>query len=162
MVIGKIQIDSLLSSSIAHPYFQELLSCRMPKTITQTITFKNQKVSALYSMFLDGKLHARITGGVAARISAKEGSKFSTHGGYINGRNLQLIRNKLIVQSWKASDWSREDIDSTLVLVFVQKGNNAVILMTHANVPDKHAWNIKSGWTHFYWQPWKNYLKTLK
>jgi len=132
----------------------------MPKTITQKIVFKNQKATALYAMFLDSKQHAMITGGNSAKISDKEGAKFSAHDGYCFGKNLQLVKNKLIVQSWRASDWSKEDIDSTFILSFEQKGKDAVLTMVHANVPDNQAANFKSGWDDFYWKPWKAYLMT--
>lgn len=130
----------------------------MPKTITQTVTFKNQKAAALYSMYLDSKLHTMITGGAAAKINAKEGSSFSAHGGYCFGKNLQLVKDKLIVQSWRAADWDKNDMDSTFILSFEQKGKDAVITMVHANVPDNQAAGVKSGWTDYYWKPWKEYL----
>ncbi len=134
----------------------------MPKTLTQKVVFKNQKAAQLYAMYLDSKLHTLITGGNAAKITAKEGAKFSAHDGYCFGKNLQLVKDKLIVQSWRGSDWNKDDIDSTFILEFVQDGNDAVINMVHANVPDRHAAGIKTGWTDFYWKPWKTYLNSLK
>jgi activator of HSP90 ATPase len=132
----------------------------MPKTLTQTITFKNQKASSLYAMFLDSKQHTMLTGGVAAKMSSKVGAKFAAHGGYIKGKNLQLVKNRLIVQSWRSRDWTANDLDSTFILAFEQKGKDVVLTMVHANIPDKQAAGIKTGWTHFYWRPWKEYLST--
>jgi activator of HSP90 ATPase len=134
----------------------------MAKTITQKVVFKNTDADVLYSMFLDSKHHTAITGGVPAKISAKEGAKFSVHEGYITGKNLQLVKNKLIVQSWYGSDWTKDDVDSTFILLFEQKGKDAVINMVHANIPDEHADSIKQGWNDYYWKPWKNYLASLK
>ncbi len=133
----------------------------MPKTITQSVTFKNQKVSDLYAMFLDSKHHTLLTGGNDAKISAKEGAMFSAHGGYITGKNLQLIKDRLIVQSWYGTDWAKSEMDSTFILSFQQKGKDVVINMVHANIPDKNVAGIKSGWTDYYWKPWKNYLRAL-
>ena len=134
----------------------------MPKTITQKITFKNVTPSVLYSQFLDSKHHSALTGGEPAKISAKEGSKFSVWGEYITGKNLQLIKDKLIVQSWYGSDWAKDDLDSTFILQFEQKGKDTVVNMTHANIPDKQADDIKKGWTDYYWTPWKSYLSSMK
>ena len=134
----------------------------MAKTITQSVTFKNAKVSTLYSMFLNPKEHEALTGGNPAKISAKEGAKFSVWGDYITGKNLQLIKDKLIVQAWLGSDWDKSEIDSTFILLFEQKGKDAVIHMTHANIPDKQAKGIKDGWTEYYWAPWKAYLASKK
>jgi len=30
--------------------------------------------------------------------------------------------------------------------------------MVHANIPDKEAGGIKSGWNDYYWTPWKTHL----
>ena len=133
----------------------------MPKTITQKVVFKNAKASVLYSMYLDSRHHTKLTGNNPARISAKEGAKFSAHGGYCWGKNLQLVKDKLIVQSWRAADWSKSDMDSTFILSFEQNKNDAVLNMIHANVPDNQAAPLKDGWNEFYWRPWKKYLSGL-
>lgn len=129
----------------------------MPKTIVQKVVFKNTTAKALYDLYMDAKKHSLVTG-AAAKISATEGSKYSAHGGYINGKNLQLVKDKLIVQSWKAQDWDKEDIDSTFIIFLEPKGKDVILHMTHANVPDKHSAGVKSGWNDYYWKPWKKYL----
>ena len=141
--------------------FHLLNTYKMARTITQKIKFKNQKVSDLYAMFLESKSHRKITGGNAAKISAKEGARFTAHNGYCFGKNLQLVKNRLIVQSWRGSDWSGDDMDSTFILSFSQHGRDAVLTMVHANVPDKQAAGVRSGWYDFYWKPWKEYLKSI-
>mgnify|MGYP003336434432 CR=1 FL=1 len=130
----------------------------MPKTITQKIIFRNAKVSDLYSMYLDSREHTKLTGNNTAKISPKEGAAFSIYDGYSWGKNLQLVKDKLIVQSWRASDWKKTDIDSTLIFSFEQHNNDTVITMIHANVPDNQAAALKNGWNEFYWKPWKKYL----
>src|SRR5258706_13765951 len=102
----------------------------MSKTITQKIVFKNSKASELYSMFLDSRQHTKLTGNNPSKISAKEGAKFSAHGGYCWGKNLQLVKDKLIVQSWRAAGWKKNNMASTFILSFDQNKNNAVLSMT--------------------------------
>jgi activator of HSP90 ATPase len=133
----------------------------MAKTIQQKIVFKNSTPEALYRCFLNPKQHALIIGG-PVKISAKEGSAFSAYNGWCYGQNLQLIKNKLIVQSWRAADWSEEDVDSTLVLLFEMKGKDALLEMVHANVPDRHAAALSAGWKQFYWNPMKDLLALKK
>ena len=133
----------------------------MVKIIVQKIVFSNIKASKLYDMYLDSKQHSAITG-EPATIKAKEGSKYSGYDGYHYGKILQLIKDKLIVQSFTAIDWNKKDVDSTLILLFEQDGKDAIIYMTHANVPDIQESAINTGWKEFYWNPWKMYLKTLK
>ena len=75
----------------------------MAKTINQKVVFKNTTTKALYDLYMDAKKHTLIAG-APCTISAKEGSKYSVHNGYITGKNLQLIKDKLIVQTWRAMD----------------------------------------------------------
>lgn len=141
--------------TVLHSQFQN--TNPMAKTIQQKVVFKNTTPEVLYRLYMNEKLHAQLTGG-AVEISGKMGAAFSAYDGYCWGRNLQLVENKLIVQSWRASDWNDEDVDSTFILLFESKGGDAVLTMVHANVPDKQAKALSDGWNEFYWKPWKNYL----
>lgn len=129
----------------------------MAKTITQKVIFKNTPAAVLYDIYMDPRKHSAVIGG-AVTIAPKEGTAFAAHGKYITGKTLQLIKNKLIVQSWRASDWGKAELDSTFILRFEQVGKDGVITMVHANIPDKHVKSIKDGWNKFYWHPWKEYL----
>src|SRR5213075_1544174 len=129
----------------------------MAKNINQKIVFKNTTQKALYDLYMDSKKHSVATG-APAKLSAKEGGKYSVHGGYITGKNLQLIKNKLIVQTWRAEGWGKDDADSTFIILLEPTGKNVVLHATHANVPDKHAASIDAGWHKHYWEPWKKYL----
>ena len=133
----------------------------MVKTITQTVLFKQATPQVLYKLYMDAKLHTAVTS-AEAKITDEEGTDYSAHDGYINGKNLQLVKNKLIVQSWKGSDWKKSDLDSTFILVFEKQGEDTSVIMTHANIPEEHAKDIKDGWNQFYWKPWKEYLAKKK
>ena len=129
----------------------------MAKTIVQKVVFKNTVPKALYELYIDAKKHSTVTGAPAI-ISTKEGTKFSAHGGYITGKNLQLVKDKLIVQAWRAEDWQKSDIDSTFIINLEQDGKDVILHAIHANLPDKHADEINKGWHDYYWKPWKKYL----
>jgi len=131
------------------------------KTLTQKILFKNTTPEELYEMYMDAKLHSMLTGNTA-KITKKEGAKFTAYGNYIEGKNLQLVPGKLIVQSWRGSDWKKSDLDSIFMLQFEKKGKDAVLNMVHANIPDNEADGIKNGWNDFYWTPWKAHLSGKK
>ncbi len=132
----------------------------MAKTILQTVVFKNTTSETLYDIYMDSKKHSKATGGTA-KIFTKIGSPYSAWDGYINGKTFQLVKGKMIVQSWRSSDFKSSDLDSTLILSFEKKGNDAIVSMVHANVPDHKYTSLKSGWNDFYWKPWKKYLSPL-
>ena len=129
----------------------------MTKTITQKIVFKNTSTKILYEMYMDSKKHTIATG-APAKLSEKIGGNYSAHGGYITGKNLQLEKNKTIVQTWRAMGWDTDDVDSIFIINLSQKGKDAILEMVHALVPEKHADSIKKGWNAHYWRPWKQYL----
>lgn len=129
----------------------------MPKTIVHQVLFKNTTAGKVYNLYMDPKKHSEISG-APARISGKEGARYSFHSGYITGRNLHLVKNKLIVQSWRGSDWTSRDADSTFIIHLEQKGKNVSLVATHANVPSKHAGHLSKGWYSHYWNPWKRVL----
>lgn len=99
-----------------------------------------------------------ISTGAPAIISPKEGGRYSAHDGYIKGENLQLIKNRLIIQIWRAVDWDKKEVDATFVIYLEQKENDGVLHVTHANVPDSEYDGINKGWHQYYWEPWKKYL----
>jgi activator of HSP90 ATPase len=131
------------------------------KTLTQKVLFKNTTPGQLYELYMDAKLHTLVTNH-ATKISKEEGAPFSAFRGSLSGKNLKLVPGKLIVQTWRANDWKKSDLDSIFMLQLEKNGKDAILTMVHANLPDNQAEAIKSGWTDFYWTPWKAYLAGKK
>lgn len=128
----------------------------MAKTIVQTVDF-SVPPETLYSLYTDSKKHAAATG-ADTNISTKVGGKCEAFNGSLTGTTLGSIRNRLFVQTWRSDDWTPDQADSILMLVFEKKGKGAQLTMVHANIPDEHYPGIKTGWTDYYWTPWKQYL----
>jgi activator of HSP90 ATPase len=126
-------------------------------TIVQKVLFKNTTRESLYKLYMNAKMHSIITDG-PVEISEKVGSSFNAFGGYIKGKNLQLIKNQLIVQSWRGADWDPKDSDSAFLLSLEQKGNDVMLNMIHANVPDGKEKDLDKGWYDHYWNPWKQHV----
>jgi activator of HSP90 ATPase len=128
----------------------------MPKTIVQTVTF-SASPQELYSLYVNSKKHSAATGS-NARISGKVGGSCEAYDGSLTGTTLGNIRNRLFVQTWRSDDWSPEQADSILTLMFEKHGKGGRLTMVHANIPDEHYPGIKTGWTDYYWTPWRRYL----
>src|SRR5688500_2157000 len=101
----------------------------MNKVIEQTVQFDATTAKELFDIFLTAKKHAAIHGGAEAKISKREGAKFSLLNGNLKGRNLMVIPNKMIVQSWRGNVWKKDDLDSILTLVFSNTKGGAQIEM---------------------------------
>lgn len=129
----------------------------MFKTIVQHVLFKNTTPKQLYDLYMDEKKHSMATG-APANITATEGSSFSAHNGYITGKNFQLIKDRLIVQTWRAQSWSSDYIDSTFIIYLKPQSEDVLLHAVHANVPDNAMESLNAGWHKMYWEPWKLYL----
>jgi uncharacterized protein YndB with AHSA1/START domain len=108
-------------------------------------------------MYLDPVEHAAFTG-APVTISARAGAVFRAFNDVLEGTILQLVPKRLIVQSWRSPHWGPDDIDSTLILAFLEEGDGARIELTQVNVVEKDFAGVSQGWEKFYWTPWRAYL----
>jgi uncharacterized protein YndB with AHSA1/START domain len=129
----------------------------MPRTIQQHVTFRVSP-DRLFDTYVSTRKHSAATG-AKATMSRKVGGRFMAHAGHIHGRNLAIGPKRLIVQSWRAANWKKTDLDSILVLVFSPVRGGGRVTMVHANVPDANAASINRGWHTHYWKPWRLYLR---
>jgi activator of HSP90 ATPase len=132
----------------------------MLKTIEQSVRF-SASAHQLYEIYLDPVRHAQVTG-APVKISGKPGSKFSAFDGMLSGATLATIPGHLIVQRWRSSEFRKTDIDSVLVLTFVQERKHGRIDLVHVNVPAHDYAGVKSGWPKYYWKPLNAYLKSRR
>jgi len=133
----------------------------MTTVIEQTVAF-SATPAKLYELFMDSAKHTAATG-MPAKISRKVGGKWSAFSGMILGKNLSLIPNRMIVQSWRSAEWKKADPDSVLVVSFEKTANGgAQVHLVHVGVPEYDHAGVTQGWVKFYWEPWKAYLASRK
>jgi activator of HSP90 ATPase len=106
---------------------------------------------------MDSKKHSEFTGSDAC-ISRKVGARFTVYGGEIEGKNLELVPDRKIVQSWRYGDWPEGHYSRvTFLLQEVKEGTR--LTFTQRGVPDEHYDDIAQGWRDYYWAPMKEMLK---
>ena len=132
----------------------------MTPTIEQSVTFKSTPAE-LYELFMDSKKHAAATG-APAKVSRKVGGKWSAFSGMILGKNLALLPNRMIVQSWRSSAWKASDPDSILVLRFQKAKGGATVFLAHVGVPPYDHKGVTEGWRKYYWETWEEYFQKRK
>jgi len=120
---------------------------------------KSFSVSAetIYNAWLDSTEHAAMTGG-AANCSKQEGEKFSAWDGYITGKNIQLIPNSTIIQSWRTADFADDQVDSQIKISLEDTNKGCTLILTHTNIPDGQP-DYKKGWNEHYSEPMEDYFK---
>jgi uncharacterized protein YndB with AHSA1/START domain len=129
----------------------------MPRTVTLAAVLPRSP-ARLYAMYLNPREHAAITG-APVKIAARTGAHFEAFGGALTGTILQLVPNRLIVQSWRSTEFAKRDLDSTLVLSFWRDSGGGRIELTHVNVADSDFAGVSEGWSKYYWIPWRAYLQ---
>ncbi len=116
------------------------------------------KPQEVFETLMDSKKHARFTG-EKATISRNVGGKISAYGGYIEGYNLTLVKNKTIVQAWRGTDWPKGHW-SIVSFELAKKGAGTELRFTHMNVPDAHVKDITEGWKSEYWEKMRKLFLT--
>lgn len=95
-------------------------------------------------------------GGGPAKMSGKVGFEFELWGGDIWGKNIEVIKGKLLVQEWFGGKWDKPSI-ATFALS--SKGEQTTIDFTNTDVPDAEFSDIEKGWSDYYLGPLKEYLE---
>ena len=112
----------------------------------------------IYLAWLDSEEHSKMTG-ATANISNQVDSSFSAWDGYIEGRNVELVSNRKIVQTWRTSEFEDDEPDSLLEILLDEEDGSTEITLIHTNLPDHGETYIK-GWDDFYFQPMKVYFSS--
>jgi activator of HSP90 ATPase len=129
----------------------------MRNVITQTVVL-DAASERLFAMYLDPETHAAITG-APVTISRQAGTEFQAFGGVLTGTMLAVYEPRLIIQSWRSSQFRPDDADSTLILSFQTAPIGGQIDLIHLDVPDHDLVGVTEGWEKYYWTPWRRYLE---
>lgn len=90
-------------------------------------------------------------------ISRDVGGAFTLFGGYIVGRNLELVANELIVQAWRVGNWDR-GVYSVIKFELTKVGGGTKIVFDHTAFPKGDAEHLAEGWRAHYWDPMEKLL----
>ena len=98
-----------------------------------------------------------MTGG-EAECGKNIGDTFTAWDRYIDGENLELKENEEIIQSWRTSEFDKNDEDSRLIIRLKEIKNGTELILIHSNIPEGQT-QYKQGWEDHYFTPMKNYFK---
>ncbi|MDO8428467.1 MAG: SRPBCC domain-containing protein [Candidatus Diapherotrites archaeon] len=114
----------------------------------QTVNF-TASPHKVFEALMDSKQHSEFTESKCT-ISRKINGKISAYDGYIEGKNLELVKDKKIVQEWRASDWPEKHYSqASFELAKAKTGTQ--LKFTQTNVPKEQFEAISDGWKEHYW-----------
>jgi len=101
---------------------------------------------------LSGAMQSMKLGDKPTEISREVGGAFTLFGGYITGRNVELVPNERIVQAWRTGAW-QPGVYSIAKFELVEQGSGTKIIFDHTGFPKGEAEVLASGWKAHYWEP---------
>jgi activator of HSP90 ATPase len=128
---------------------------RSRTALHQEVDFKATP-QRIYEVLLDSKQFAACTG-MSAEIDPKPGGAFTTFGGLVEGRNIELISNQRIVQAWRPTHWDPA-VYSIVKFELKQQASGTTIVLDHTGFPEGEYDNLNTGWKPRYWDPLRKFL----
>ncbi len=86
--------------------------------------------------------------GDEAKMSPEVGARFSLWGGQMYGKNLEVVKNKKLVQEWCYDQW--EAPSKVTFLLKISEEGTCVVELLHEDVPEKSLKSITDGWNLYY------------
>jgi activator of HSP90 ATPase len=126
------------------------------KRVYDALTDANQfgKVVMLSAAMQSGGMKL---GTKAAEIGREAGGAFTLFGGYITGRQVELVPSERIVQVWRSGSWDAGSY-SIAKFVLVEQGSETKIKFDHTGFPKGQAEHLAEGWRVNYWEPLARFL----
>jgi activator of HSP90 ATPase len=92
-----------------------------------------------------------------AEIDPKAGGAFTTFGGQIEGRTVELVANQRVVQAWRPTHWD-PGVYSIVRFELKPQGAGAIVVLDHTGFPEGDFDHLTWGWNAHYWEPLKKFF----
>ena len=110
---------------------------------------------------LSAAMRSMATGTKRAEISGDAGTAFSIFGGYVSGRQIEVVPNERIVQAWRSESWKSGEY-SIVRFELIEQGATTKIVFDHRGFPDGTGDHLATGRKENYWEPLGKYLEMQK
>lgn len=110
----------------------------------------------VYAAWMSSRGHTRMTGSPAV-IEDQTGTEFTAWDGYIRGRNLELVKDEKIVQSWRTTDFAPDQEDSLVQITLEACDDSTLLTLHHSHLPED-CQQYEIGWLEYYFEPMKDYF----
>lgn len=116
------------------------------------------KPDVVYAAWIDAAQHAKMTGSPATG-EAKVGADFTAWDGYISGRIVALEPNVRIVQVWRTTEFTEDDADSRLEILFEEDPEGTKLTLVHSDLPEGSGGSYEQGWSEHYIEPMRAHFR---
>lgn len=128
------------------------------KTINQEVKI-NASPHEVYEVLMNQEKHAGLIDS-DADIDSKVGGRFKIYNGYIEGKNIELVKDRKIVQDWRGEEdcWP-EDHYSRITILLEEISEGTRLVFTQEEMPEECYDNFYDGWFDNYWKPLQDMFK---
>jgi activator of HSP90 ATPase len=156
-----------LASTKARAQIEEAIG-RTGESIHQEAFFQANR-TRVYAALTDTKqfnqvtlLSAAVQSGMAlptapTEIGAEVGSAFALFGGYVVGRQIELVPGARIVQAWRVVRW-HPGVYSIVRFELDDQGSGTRLILDHTGFPKGDGEHLAAGWKANYWEPLGKFL----
>ncbi|MGA8027666.1 MAG: SRPBCC domain-containing protein [Bryobacteraceae bacterium] len=96
-------------------------------------------------------------GNKPTEVGREAGAAFTIFGGYITGRQIELVPSERIVQAWRVGSWN-PGVYSIAKFDLVEQGSGTKIVFDHTGFPKGAGRHLAEGWKAHYWEPLEKLL----
>ena len=115
----------------------------------------------VYAVLTDGAKFAAATG-MPAELSDREGEAFTLFGGRVEGRQVELVPGRRVVQAWRFGGAHPEPWDagvySVVRFTLQPEGEATKFVIDHDGIPSEAQQRIETGYPSFYQGPLAAYF----
>ena len=158
LVLGQPEAHANADDPISHTaesIHQEVSFTASPKRVYEALTDAKQFQRVIE--LSDAMKSMMPAGAPPAQISSDPGGSFSTFGGIIVGRQIELVPNQRIVQAWRPKYWD-PGAYSIVKFELAESSSGTKLTLDHRGFPDGDAQHLLTGWNENYWEPLQKFL----
>jgi activator of HSP90 ATPase len=139
-------------SHSAEAIHQEVIFKAVPKRVYEALTDQKQ-----FAKVVQLSAAGMSLGNAPTEISAEAGGAFSLFGGYITGRQIELVPNQRLVQAWRVGSWG-PGVFSIAKFELSAQDSGTKLVFDHTGFPQGQGQHLAEGWESNYWEPLGKYL----
>jgi len=95
-------------------------------------------------------------GGRAVKMDAEVGAEFQLWDGDIYGKNIEVVKERKLIQEWFSGDWPKPSIVTFTLQI---QDHGTILELEHVDVPDEEIDDVDQGWDTYYIGPMKELLE---
>jgi activator of HSP90 ATPase len=113
----------------------------------------------VYELLTNGAKFGDVTGR-PGKGGGMEGAYFSLFGGWLEGRQVELVAGKRIVQAWRFAEWE-PGVYSVVRFTLEPEAGKTKLIVDQCGHPAQYHEHLATNWKPFYFDPLEKHFSKL-